>query len=59
MNPLVIGALVVGLVVGYLLRGAAAGLADVALRGAYVVAQVAKWGLILTGVIAIVWVVAR
>ncbi len=60
MSPLLIGALVVGLLVGFLVRGAAAMLTDVALRGVYVVVQVTKWGLILVGAIAVVWLaVAR
>ena len=59
MNPVVIGALLVGILAGFLARGAAGGLTDLAARGAYLMVQVAKWGLILTGVVAIVWVVAR
>jgi len=59
MSPLVIGALLVGLVVGFLVRGAAAGLTEVALRGAYVLLRVGQVGLMLAGVAAVIWVVAR
>ena len=57
MNPLVIGALIAGVLVGFLARGAAGGLAELAARGAYLLARVVQVGLILTGAVAVLWVV--